>query len=110
MVVEYIKKKCPECGGKAVRLYQNKTIEGRRKWVPTAWRCTKCNYIYTVASDTLLYPMGGDVYDESYRNKCPKCDLKLIRVYEHKNPVYGKQKWISAAWYCQRCKYIWMDK
>ena len=104
-----IKKKCPQCSGKAVRLYQNKTIDGKRKWVPTAWLCTDCNYLYTVASDTLMYPIGGKEYQESYNGKCPNCDLKLTRIFRHKNPVHGKQEWISTAWYCNRCKYVWLD-
>jgi len=108
--VSSIKKKCPECGSKAVRLYHNKTIEGKRKWVPTAWICTDCRYVYTVAADTLLYPIGGEEYKESGHGACPKCDLKLTRLFLHKNPVYGKQEWISSGWYCSRCKYVWMDK
>jgi C4-type Zn-finger protein len=104
-----IKKKCPECGSKAVRLYQSKTINGIRKWIPTAWFCTDCNYVYTIASDTLMYSLGGDEYKKRYHSKCPKCDYRLKRIYRHKNPVHGKQKWISIAWYCGRCKYVWMD-
>lgn len=109
-MVNVIRKKCPECGGKAVRLYQNKTVDGKRKWVPIAWTCTKCSYTYTVAGDTLLYPVGGEQYKEEYGGHCPKCDLRLIRVFRHKNPVHGKQEWISSAYYCSRCKYVWLDK
>jgi hypothetical protein len=109
-VVCVIKKKCPECGGKAVRLYQNKTVGGKRKWLPIAWLCTQCNYVYTIASDTLLYPVGGEGYQDTFHGKCPKCDLRLTRIFRHVNPVYGKQQWISTGWYCNRCKYVWMDK
>ena len=28
----------------------------------TAWCCTDCNFLYTVASDTLMYPIGGKEY------------------------------------------------
>ena len=105
-----IKKKCPQCSGKAFRLYQNKTIEGKRKWVPTAWCCSDCHFLYTVASDTLMYPVGGKEYKDSYSGKCPNCDLKLGRLFRHKNPVKGKQEWISSAWYCNCCKYVWLDK
>ncbi len=93
-----------------MRLYQNKTVDGKRKWIPISWHCTECDYVYTVASDTLLYPIGDEEYKESFKGKCPKCDLKLIRLFRHKNPMYGKQEWISSAWYCTRCKYVWMDK
>lgn len=93
-----------------MRLYQNKTVDGKRKWIPISWHCTECDYVYTVASDTLLYPIGDEEYKESLKGKCPKCDLKLIRLFRHKNPMYGKQEWISSAWYCTRCKYVWMDK
>ncbi|MCJ2513166.1 MAG: hypothetical protein LN408_01820 [Candidatus Thermoplasmatota archaeon] len=41
---------------------------------------------------------------------CPKCDLKLVRVYRHINPQNGKQKWLAIGKYCKRCKYIWMEK
>jgi len=99
-----------KCGSKAVRLYQNKTVDGKRKWISIAWRCTECGYVYTVASDTLMYQIGGDDYEESYDGKCPKCGLKFVRLFRHKNPVYGKQEWISSGWYCTRCKYVWMDK
>ncbi|MFH1100989.1 MAG: hypothetical protein V1726_03005 [Methanobacteriota archaeon] len=105
-----VKKKCPECGSKAVRLYQNKTMEGKRSWYPIAWVCTKCSYVYSVASDTLIYPIGGEEYKESYQGICPKCDLQLRRIFLHKNPVYGKQQFISSGWYCTRCKYVWLDK
>ena len=109
MAVSPIKKKCPQCNAKAVRLYQNKTVEGKRKWVPIAWCCTDCNFLYTVASNTLMYPIGGKEYNISYDGKCPNCDLKLTRLFRHKNPVHGKQEWLSTAWYCARCKYVWLD-
>jgi len=83
-VVINIKKKCPECGSKAVKLYQNKSIDRKRAWIPTAWHCTKCGYTYNVAADTLMY--------------------------KNINPKHGKQKWVSMGWYCTRCKYVWMDK
>ena len=110
MVVIKIKKKCPECGSKAVVLYQNKSFEGKRAWLPTAWHCTKCGYTYNVAADTLMYKIGSEPYEESFKQKCPKCDLGLARLYRHINPKQGKQKWISMGWYCTRCKYVWMDK
>ena len=109
-MVLLIRKKCPRCASKAVKLYQNKTVDGRRKWVPTAWICTDCGHVYTVASDTLMYGIGGDPYDESYNEECQKCGLKLARLYRHKNPVHGKQEWISMGWYCNRCRYSWIDK
>ncbi|MBU0496741.1 MAG: hypothetical protein KKG04_02145 [Candidatus Thermoplasmatota archaeon] len=90
-----------------MRLYQNKSVDGKRRWVAVAWMCTICGYIYTVASDTLVYPLGGERYEESFHQLCPKCERRLIRVYQHKNPVHGKQEWISTAWYCTRCKYLW---
>ena len=109
MVID-IKKKCPECGSKAVKLYQNKSIEGKRAWIPTAWHCTKCGYTYNVAADTLMYKIGSESYSESFRQKCPKCDLGLVRLYRHINPKHGKQKWVSVGWYCTRYKYVWMDE
>ena len=99
----HIRKKCPKCANKAVRLYQNKSIDGKRHWISVAWKCTACDYVYNVASDTLVYSISGDKYDESFQHHCPKCDLRLIRVYQHKNPSHGKQEWISTAWYCTRC-------
>jgi len=63
-----------------------------------------------VASDTLVYEIGKDPYNDSFKEKCPKCDLKLVRLYRHINPVYGKQKWVSVGWYCTRCKYAWLDE
>ena len=105
-----IKKKCPQCGAKAVKLYQNKSTEGKRKWIPTAWYCTKCGHTYKVAGDTLIFPVGKEPYDESFKQQCPKCNLKLVRVYRHINPKHGKQKWVSMGYYCERCKYIWMDE
>jgi len=110
MVVKNIKKKCPQCGGKAVKLYQNKSKDGKRKWLPVAWHCTKCGHTYKVAGDTLIYPVGKEPYDPDYKRKCPKCSLKLVRIYRHINPKHGKQKWVSQGYYCERCKYIWMDK
>ena len=109
-VVYYIRKKCPECGSKAVRLYQNKSIDGKRKWIPLAWYCTDCSYTYQVVSDTLIYKIGDKAYQHSFGKKCPKCALKLVRVYRHKNPKNDKQQWISTGYYCTRCKYIWMDE
>jgi hypothetical protein len=106
---EHIKKKCPQCSSKAVRLYQNKTVDGKRKWIPTAWCCTDCNFLYAVASDTLMYPIGGKDYKKSYNGKCPNCEMKLTRLFRHKNPMHGKQEWISTAWYCSCCKYVWLD-
>ena len=78
--------------------------------MPTAWFCTECSYVYTVASDTLMYPIGGKPYQESFEGKCPNCTLRLVRLFRHKNPVRGKQEWLSTAWYCTRCKYVWMDQ
>ena len=100
-----MKKKCPKCSSKAVRLYQNKSVKGVRKWEPIGWICTNCDYIYNIKSDTLIYKIGekADVNDN-----CPKCDQKLVRAYRHKNPQKGKQQWIALGRYCQRCKYIWM--
>ena len=105
-----IKKKCPECGEKAVKLYQNKSKKGKRRWIPIAWFCTNCNYTYNVVSNTLIYKIGEEPYQQSFKGKCPKCDLKLSRLYRHINPIYGKQLWTSKGWYCTRCKYVWIDK
>ena len=91
-------------------MYQNKTVEGKRKWIPLAWTCIECGHTYKVASDTLMYKIGHELYDDSFNQKCPKCSLGLVRVYRHKNPKYGKQEWISKGWYCTRCKQVWMDK
>ncbi|MCX6666176.1 MAG: hypothetical protein NT038_09005 [Euryarchaeota archaeon] len=74
-----------------------------------AWQCTVCDYVYTVLADTLVYPIGDEQYKESYKGACPKCDLKLKRVFIHKNPMYGKQQFLSVGWYCTRCKYVWLD-
>jgi len=109
-VVLGIRKKCPKCGSKAVKLYQNKSMRGKRRWIPTAWHCTKCGYTYKVASDTLIYKTGDEPYKQSFKEKCPKCTLGLVRLYRHVNPKYGKQYWTSMGWYCTRCKYVWMDK
>jgi transposase-like protein len=105
-----IRKKCPQCGSKAVKLYQNKSFEGRRAWIPIAWHCIKCGYTYKVASDTLIYKTADEPYKDSFKEKCPKCTLGLVRLYRHVNPKYGKQYWVSMGWYCTRCKYVWMDK
>lgn len=82
----------------------------KRSWIPIAWNCTECGYTYNVAADTLMYRIGREPYEESFKEKCPKCDLNLVRLYRHINPKYGKQKWLSRGWYCTRCKYVWMDK
>jgi transposase-like protein len=79
-------------------------------WIPIAWNCTECGYTYNVAADTLMYRIGKEPYDESFKGACPKCSLNLVRLYRHINPKYGKQKWLSQGWYCTRCKYVWMDK
>ena len=102
--------KCPKCGSKAVRLYQNKSINKKRKWIPIAWYCTNCSYVYKIALDTLIYKMGDNEYKDFFNMKCPNCSLKLVRAYRHKNPKHGKQQWISVGRYCTRCKYVWMDK
>jgi hypothetical protein len=107
--VKEIRKKCPECSSKAVKLYMNKSFKGKRKWVSTAWFCTKCSYTYTVASETLIYKIGGETYNSEFNEICPKCSLRLVRLYRHINPKYGMQKWISKGWYCTRCKYVWID-
>jgi len=103
-------KKCPECRSKAIKLYQNKSLEGKRSWIPIAWHCTECGYTYNVAADTLIYKIGSEPYDDSFNQKCSKCNLGLARLYRHINPKKGKQKWVSMGWYCTRCKYVWMDK
>lgn len=105
-----MRKKCPQCGGKAVKLYRIKTIEGKRTWLPTAWFCTSCKYVYHVAQDTLIYKIGGEGYDEQFQQQCPKCDKTLYRLYRHINPKQGKQQWVPYGWYCERCKYVWLDK
>ena len=74
---------------------------------PIAWYCINCNYIYNVLSDTLIYKIGEN---QIVHDNCPKCDLKLVRVYRHINPQKGKQKWIGLGKYCKRCKYIWIEK
>ncbi len=109
MVIK-IRKKCPECTSKAVKLYLNKSFDGKRAWIPTAWTCINCGYTYNVAAETLIYKIGNELYEDKYHEKCPKCSLKLVRLYRHINPKYGKQKWVSLGWYCTRCKYVWMDK
>jgi len=107
---KYIRKKCPECNSKAVRIYKNKSIDGKRKWIPIAWYCTNCSYIYQVVSNTLIYRIGDKKKNQSLKEKCPKCNLKLVRAYRHKNPKNGKQQWISTGCYCTRCKYVWMNE
>ena len=69
--------------------------------------CVDCNYIYNVLSDTLIYKIGEN---QIVHDNCPKCDLKLVRVYRHINPQKGKQKWSGLGKYCKRCKYIWIEK
>lgn len=105
-----IKKKCPECNSKAVKLYQNKSFDGKRAWIPTTWLCTKCGYTYNVAAETLMYKIGHEPYDKKQNQKCKKCNQKLVRLYRHINPQNGKQKWVSICWYCSRCKYIYNDE
>jgi len=75
-----------------------------------AWYCTRCEYVYNVASDTLMYPIGGKPYDDSFNEHCPNCDLKLKRIFRHENPQLGVQRFISMGWYCNRCRYVWLDK
>ena len=105
-----IKKKCPNCGLQSFRLYQNKSREGKRKWIPIAWHCSNCSYTYQIISDTLVYKIGEESADNKNNKKCPKCDKKMVRIYRHKNPTKGEQKWISMGNFCSRCKYVWMDK
>ena len=57
-----------------------------------------------------MYPIGGETYDDTYQGHCPKCDMKLRRIFRHKNPVHGKQEFVSLGWYCNRCKYVWLDE
>lgn len=57
-----------------------------------------------------MYKIGNEPYNESFNEKCPKCNLNLVRLYRHINPQHGKQKWASIGWFCTRCKYVWMDK
>jgi len=104
-----MKRTCPKCHAKALRLYQNKTVDGKRSWVPTAWYCTSCEYTYFVASDTLIYSAGGEAYLDRFKKHCPKCDKSMHRMYHRRNPKHGKQEWISSGYYCDRCRYIWMD-
>ena len=102
-------KKCPKCKKKAVKLYINKTVDKKRKWVPISWLCTSCGYVYQVASDTLIYEMGEIAKDDKSIHRCPNCDMKLVRSYRHKNPKQGKQQWLAMGWYCSRCKYCWIN-
>ena len=104
-----MKKTCPKCKGKSVKLYRNQTIEGKRKWVPLMWYCTSCSYIYQIAADILLYKSGELVDSNIPYYHCIKCDKKLTRLYQHINPKYGKQQWLSLGWYCDRCKYAWVE-
>lgn len=90
-----------------MRLYQNISKNNVRRWKPIAWYCVKCNYIYNILSDTLIYKIGEKI---NVNDNCPKCDLKLVKTYRHINPQNGKQKWISLGKYCKRCKYIWIDE
>ena len=57
-----------------------------------------------------MYKVGKEKYKEAYKKKCPKCEKGLVRLYRHINPKHGQQKWVSLGWYCERCKYIWMDE
>ena len=84
-------------------------IDTKRKWVPICWFCTDCSYIYQIASDTLIYKMGEAINQSSLSTHCPKCEKKLVRAYRHKNPKYGKQQWLSIGWYCDRCRYAWVE-
>ncbi len=93
-----------------MKLYRNKTIQGKRRWISTAWFCTTCSYVYHVAQDTLIYRIGGDSYREQYQQHCPKCEKQLYRLYRHINPKHGVQLWVTMGWYCQLCKYVWLDK
>ncbi|MDG6228799.1 MAG: hypothetical protein QCH96_02405 [Candidatus Thermoplasmatota archaeon] len=105
-----MKKKCPKCNHKAVKLYRIKTVDGKRRWIPTAWLCTNCTYVYHVAQDTLIYKIGGERYQEKFNQQCPNCDKRFYRLYRHINPRDGKQQWIPLAWYCERCKYVWLEE
>lgn len=75
-----------------------------------AWLCTNCGYSYDLIADTLMVKIGRETYKEDLKKRCSKCDLKLVRVYRHINPKNGKQLWVSLGWYCERCKYLWMDE
>ena len=105
-----MKKKCPQCSKKAVKLYRIKTIDGKRKWLPVAWFCTSCKFVYHVAQDTLIYSIGGKELETQFKQQCPNCNKKLYRLYRHLNPKYGKQQWIPHGWYCERCKYVWLGE
>ena len=105
-----IKKTCPKCSSKAVKLYTHQTVDNKRKWVPIAWLCTECSFIYQVASDTLLFKSGELISQEMVSDTCKKCDKKLVKIYRHKNPKHGKQEWIPIGLYCSRCKYTWVQK
>ena len=104
-----MKKTCPKCKGKSIKLYRNQTVDGKRKWVPIMWYCTSCSFIYQVAADTLLYKSGEVINASKLGKQCLNCGKNLFRLYQHKNPKYGKQQWISFAWYCSLCKYAWVE-
>ena len=104
-----MKKTCPKCKGKSVKLYRNQTIDGKRKWVPLLWYCTSCSFVYQIKADTLFYKSGEEIELLKINKHCLKCEKKLVRLYQHKNPKYGKQRWISIGWYCDRCKYAWIE-
>ena len=91
-------------------MYQNKSINSKRKWIPIAWYCTKCGYIYKIVSDTLIYKVGNKEYIDNKNFNCKNCSLRLSSIYRHINPKDGKQKWLSIGKYCTRCKYIWINK
>ena len=54
--------------------------------------------------------MGEEYIDDNFEKTCPKCKLKLVRLYRHVNPKDGKQQWIPTGFFCSRCKYIWFKK
>jgi DNA-directed RNA polymerase subunit M/transcription elongation factor TFIIS len=104
-----MRKTCPKCKGKSVKLYRNQTVNGKRKWVPLMWYCTHCSFIYQIAANTLFYKSGEMIYQSPFSKHCPKCEKHLYRLYQHKNPKHGRQSWISVGWYCDRCKYSWIE-
>lgn len=103
-----MKKKCPECGGRAVRLYRNQTVDGVRKWVPIAWMCCDCQYVYTVAGNTLVYKVGSVDSAGDAKLSCPKCEKNLVKAYRHINPKDGKQRWVAVGSFCSLCNYVWL--
>ncbi len=105
-----MKKKCPECGGRAVRLYRNQTIDGVRKWVSIAWMCCDCKYVYTVAGNTLVYKMGSSAGTNTSGSSCPKCEKSLVKAYRHLNPKDGKQQWVAVGSFCPLCNYVWLKE